>query len=728
MAVDDAGEPRGDWGARPSQAGVELGVLVERGRRPGSRRRARASTGAAPGRARGRDATASSFDGLMGYEGHCASEPDPAVRAAEARASDGAARRGRRRAAAARASTSAIGLGAARRARSRSPATRRGVTEVQAGSYVLMDHFHAPLVDGFGFALTVMATVIGRHGDLAMLDAGRKSVESSLRPLEPPDPRATLAFVHEEHIGLPLRRARPRSRRRSRAASSPGYAPTTVNLFGAYHVVRGRPSGRRVAGARAPRDAVRAGHLSAELAGPTCAASGGAAWRSRRPIQVTVRDERWGTLRPTLRRADVGRGRRRRSRSTLEAAHGDGGSRGAARIEGRPTGPSTSRSRARPSATSSTGGSGSACSTRGRPTSAPGIEADGAGVRTVGAFPREIAPQPLVDGEYPADGPAVRCASRSSSTAARARDFAFEGEADGWELEDQRNWTDASFKSYPTPLRRSAPRTLRARVSACASACDVRIAGERAAARRTDGGPVLLHVGAPGGCVAPDVGLTAPLARRWTRARSSRSLPAHLRVAAACPAISTGSAARRRSRRRRASRWRSCCCSTTRRTARASTRWCARSADAAVARVLVLRAHGRHGRTAGSSRGLRPHLGPLASASPRGRDRVALLGAEPGRARPVRPGCDGARRSVRRCTTTTSARWWRRWRSRRRSSRECGRSPAAPTSWSFGRSRSRPRTRAPDDAELDARVGSDFAAAWTVGSVALSRMPRACGP
>ena len=111
-----------------------------------------------------------------------------------------------------------------------------GVTEVQAGSYVLMDHFHAPLVDGFGFALAVMSTVIGRHGDLLVLDAGRKAVDTSLRPLEPPDPRATLAFLHEEHAGFRYTGEAPGSVG-DRVHIVPGYAPTTVNLFGAYHVV-----------------------------------------------------------------------------------------------------------------------------------------------------------------------------------------------------------------------------------------------------------------------------------------------------------------------------------------------------------------------------------------------------------------------------------------------------------------------------------------------------------
>ena len=43
--------------------------------------------------------------------------------------------------------------------------------------------------------------------------------------------------------------------------------------------------------------------------------------------------------------------------------------------------------------------------------------------------------------------------------------FAFEGEL--FELEDQRNWTDASFKTYPTPVALSDPRPMTAENAWC---------------------------------------------------------------------------------------------------------------------------------------------------------------------------------------------------------------------------------------------------------------------
>ena len=85
-----------------------------------------------------------------------------------------------------------------------------------------------------------------------------------------------------------------------------------------------------------------------------------------------------------------------------------------------------------------------------------------------GVFSREIVPQPLVDGVYvPAAGPFRELAVDLASGVTAC--FSFEG--DDFELEDQRNWTDAAFKSYSTPLSRGlthdavAGMTLRQRVT-----------------------------------------------------------------------------------------------------------------------------------------------------------------------------------------------------------------------------------------------------------------------
>ncbi len=234
VAVDDAGN-LAELGRAASAAGVELGVLVELDVGLG-RGGVRTVDEVAPLADRVSGTPGVSFDGVYGYEGHCASEPDPVLRATEV------ARSMELLAAAARSCRDAgfdvrvVSAGATGTFELTGAAPE--VTEVQAGSYVLMDRFHAGLVEGFGSALTVMATVIGRHDDLVVLDAGRKSVDVGLRPLESPDPRAVVEFVHEEHVGLRFD-GEPPYAFGERVRIVPGYAPTTVNLFGTYVVVEG---------------------------------------------------------------------------------------------------------------------------------------------------------------------------------------------------------------------------------------------------------------------------------------------------------------------------------------------------------------------------------------------------------------------------------------------------------------------------------------------------------
>jgi hypothetical protein len=73
------------------------------------------------------------------------------------------------------------------------------------------------------------------------------------------------------------------------------------------------------------------------------------------------------------------------------------------------------------------------------------------GRKTIGAFPKEVAPhQPFLD---------VR-AMRHSVAPGRTLEVWFEGE--WFETEDQRNWSDASFKTYSTSLARPFPARMEA--------------------------------------------------------------------------------------------------------------------------------------------------------------------------------------------------------------------------------------------------------------------------
>jgi D-serine deaminase-like pyridoxal phosphate-dependent protein len=114
-------------------------------------------------------------------------------------------------------------------------AERPGITEIQAGSYVLMDNFHGRMVPAFEHALTVATTVISRPAGRLIVDAGSKSVDIGGDPLLVGADLPVLRF-DEEHgvfvagteLDLPVG---------SWLQMIPGYAPATVSMYDAYHVV-----------------------------------------------------------------------------------------------------------------------------------------------------------------------------------------------------------------------------------------------------------------------------------------------------------------------------------------------------------------------------------------------------------------------------------------------------------------------------------------------------------
>ena len=141
---------------------------------------------------------------------------------------------------------------------------------------------------------------------------------------------------------------------------------------------------------------------------------------------------------------------------------------------------------------------------------------DGAGF-VEGEFPAEIMPQMLIDERYHAmiESFSVLDVGFPSGVSAA---FSFEGE--WFELEDQRNWTDASFKTYPTPLEKSEPRTL-GEGTEVAQAMTLRLSGRAPASRVVDDVTVV-QLGDPTGWTMPPIGLVAP---------GDRTLgPAHLRL------------------------------------------------------------------------------------------------------------------------------------------------------------------------------------------------------
>jgi D-serine deaminase-like pyridoxal phosphate-dependent protein len=231
VAVDDAGNARLLSDAAIA-ARATFGVLVELD--TGMGRCGVASPTAAAALAR--DVVALRglrFDGLTGYEGHCSLIADAAERQREQRAAM------RALVAAADALVDAglpvSILSAGGTATWEWTAADPRIDEIQAGTYVLMDSEYARMSQGFEHSLFVQATVISRSGGRIVVDAGSKSVgDGMLATIVGVD--AAPIRVDEEHGIFSQGSGAPRVVG-DRVRLIPGYAPSTVNLYDAYHVV-----------------------------------------------------------------------------------------------------------------------------------------------------------------------------------------------------------------------------------------------------------------------------------------------------------------------------------------------------------------------------------------------------------------------------------------------------------------------------------------------------------
>jgi D-serine deaminase-like pyridoxal phosphate-dependent protein len=170
------------------------------------------------------------IEGLTGYEGHCALEPSESVRSQKQQAAmalfleaaELLERHGIRcpiRSAAGTVTWQAT-------------ASLAGITEIQAGSYVLMDGFHGGMISGFEPALTIATSVISRPPGRLIVDAGSKSVADEGTLTWPDLSRLRFdeehgIFVAPDGLDVPLG---------TTLAMIPGYAPSTVNAYDAYHV------------------------------------------------------------------------------------------------------------------------------------------------------------------------------------------------------------------------------------------------------------------------------------------------------------------------------------------------------------------------------------------------------------------------------------------------------------------------------------------------------------
>lgn len=225
LVVDD---PRNiaDLSAAMTAAGTRCGILVDLD--VGMARCGARSPEQALDLARLADAAAGlDLRGVQAYEGHCMLEPDRETRirlAAQAMSYAADVRQLLRDDGLDASVLSAGGTGTYN-----ITGTNPAVTELQAGSYVFMDAFHGSLVPGFEVSLTVLTTVLARHGDTVIFDAGRKSVGIDFvsPPIQGYDYQAR--YYAEEHALFDTDPSFTADLG-DRARLVCGYAPTTVNL------------------------------------------------------------------------------------------------------------------------------------------------------------------------------------------------------------------------------------------------------------------------------------------------------------------------------------------------------------------------------------------------------------------------------------------------------------------------------------------------------------------
>lgn len=176
------------------------------------------------------------YRGVMGYEGHCVMIEDRSER--ETRTREALERLSRhvqalRMAGLAPEIVSAGGTGTYD-----ITGTWPDVTEVQAGSYVFMDGRYRTVRPDLGRpALTLLTTVIARHGDTAVIDAGMKSLTNEFGPPRGKDLPVAVTRLSEEHGMLAVGDAPVQPGMKIELI--PSHGDTTLNLHSEYYVVRG---------------------------------------------------------------------------------------------------------------------------------------------------------------------------------------------------------------------------------------------------------------------------------------------------------------------------------------------------------------------------------------------------------------------------------------------------------------------------------------------------------
>jgi D-serine deaminase-like pyridoxal phosphate-dependent protein len=174
------------------------------------------------------------LDGITGYEGHCSTTPERELRLQRQRDAMAMLVGVADRLIAAGFAVEVVSAGGT--ATWSQTASNPRLTEIQAGTYVVMDMFHGHMAPGFEHSLTVQTTVISTAPGRLILDAGNKSVGAGSLAKIVGYPYEAISFA-EEHgiydapVNLPLKVG-------DSVALIPGYSPGTVNWYDAYHVVK----------------------------------------------------------------------------------------------------------------------------------------------------------------------------------------------------------------------------------------------------------------------------------------------------------------------------------------------------------------------------------------------------------------------------------------------------------------------------------------------------------
>lgn len=114
------------------------------------------------------------------------------------------------------------------------------MTEIQAGSYIVMDAYYKNVVNEFDCALTVLSTVISRpNKDTAIIDAGLKTVTKEFGlPLVKGIEGAKLTRLSEEHGNLDVRKSEIELKRGDKIELIPTHCCTTINLHDKFYGIR----------------------------------------------------------------------------------------------------------------------------------------------------------------------------------------------------------------------------------------------------------------------------------------------------------------------------------------------------------------------------------------------------------------------------------------------------------------------------------------------------------